>query len=70
MLRYVGEWHSHPDGAAVRPSGYDQQQMNWLADIMDGEGRPGVVAIVGEDHKAKFYVGEDLAKASKETAVR
>ena len=69
MLRYVGEWHSHPDGAAVRPSGYDQQQMNWLGDIMDGEGRPGVVAIVGEDHKAKFYVGGDLAKASKETAV-
>ena len=57
MLQYVGEWHSHPDGATVKPSGYDQRQMSWLGQIMVGEGKPGVVAIVGEDQETNFYVG-------------
>ena len=67
MLRYVGEWHSYPDGAAVRPSGYDRGQMNWLGNIMDREGQPGVVAIVGGDQETNFYVGVDAAKATRET---
>ena len=69
MLQYVGEWHSHPDGATVKPSGYDQRQMSWLGQIMVGEGKPGVVAIVGEDQETNFYVGGDAGKASRETGV-
>lgn len=68
MLQYVGEWHSHPDGATVKPSRYDQRQMSWLGQIMVGGGRPGVVAIVGEGQNTKFYVEGDVAKAMKETA--
>ena len=48
MLHYIGEWHSHPDGSSVSPSRDDLQVLGWLAELMDQDGVPGVLAIVGE----------------------
>jgi integrative and conjugative element protein (TIGR02256 family) len=49
MLRYMGEWHSHPDGALCRPSPDDRQAYEWLSQHMRTEGYPPVMLIVGED---------------------
>ena len=49
MLRYVGEWHSHPDGSDVAPSPDDQKVLAWVGEIMGREGLPGVMAIVGDE---------------------
>jgi hypothetical protein len=49
MVRYVGEWHSHPDGATVAPSGDDQKVFSWLEDSLTADGYPPLMAIVGRD---------------------
>jgi hypothetical protein len=49
MLRYIGEWHSHPDGCAALPSDHD---WGLYADLMEGmsvEGHPPVMLIVGQN---------------------
>jgi proteasome lid subunit RPN8/RPN11 len=48
QLRYVGEWHSHPDGYGCDPSDDDRQVLDWLSENMEAEGLPGVMAIVGQ----------------------
>ena len=48
QLRYVGEWHSHPDGTPTLPSFVDIQQVAWLAGTMSLDGLPGLMLIVGE----------------------
>jgi proteasome lid subunit RPN8/RPN11 len=47
-LRYVGEWHSHPDGCGCQPSAEDRRALAWLAENMAAEGLPGLMAIVGQ----------------------
>lgn len=58
QLAYVGEWHSHPDKCATRPSGDDLQVFGWLTDHMSTDGRPAVMAIVGERGVSSWYLGE------------
>lgn len=58
QLRYVGEWHSHPDRASVRPSGTDLQQVAWLAREMSDEGFPAIMAIAGEGKRFTIIVGD------------
>lgn len=48
-LTYVGEWHSHPDGAAARPSGDDEEVFAYLAEHLDPTGAPYVMAICGAE---------------------
>ena len=48
QLAYVGEWHSHPKGAAANPSLIDQVQLDGLSASLKSEDRPGVMVIVGE----------------------
>ena len=48
-LRYVGEWHSHPDTAAARPSRYDEKVFDHLSGHLDPTGAPYVMAICGKD---------------------
>jgi proteasome lid subunit RPN8/RPN11 len=55
QLRYVGEWHSHPDGYGCEPSRDDRQVLAWLGEHMAAEGLPAVMAIVGRD-KHRFLV--------------
>ncbi len=49
QLHYVGEWHSHPDGAAARPSGEDEQLFSYLGDHIGPGGYPFAMMICGAD---------------------
>lgn len=48
VVRYIGEWHSHPPGVPARPSGDDVFQVAHLALALDAEGVPALSMIVGE----------------------
>jgi hypothetical protein len=55
-LSYVGEWHSHPDGASTRPSHDDQKAFEWLSQHMSQAGLPALMMIVGQQGNA-IYIG-------------
>ena len=55
QVRYIGEWHSHPDGASSMPSPTDVKQVKWLGEELKEEGLPGLIAISGEN--GSFSVG-------------
>ena len=48
-LVYVGEWHSHPDGAQARPSPDDEIVFTHLENHLGPTGSPYVMAICGDD---------------------
>lgn len=48
QLKYVGEWHSHPDRSSVLPSGTDLRQVAWLARELCDEGLPALMVIAGQ----------------------
>lgn len=48
IVRYIGEWHSHPRGHSASPSQDDLVQLIYLAMGMADDGLPGVQLIVGE----------------------
>jgi len=54
MLQYVGEWHSHPDGYGVQPSGDDRAEFEWLAGYMQADGLVPLMLIAGENTQAWF----------------
>lgn len=56
QLKYVGEWHSHPDKASVMPSGTDLRQLVWLSSELHDEGLPAIMAIAGEDGRFSIIV--------------
>lgn len=56
MIRYIGEWHSHPQGSNSNPSQLDKQAFLWLTDKMAKYGLPGLMMIIGEDFN--IYLGE------------
>lgn len=47
QLTYIGEWHTHPEGASADPSPIDRKQLDELAADLASEERPGIMAIVG-----------------------
>jgi integrative and conjugative element protein (TIGR02256 family) len=49
QVTYIGEWHTHPDGAAAKPSPIDRKQLDTLAADLASEERPAVLIIVGAD---------------------
>lgn len=49
IVRYLGEWHSHPAGSSSSPSHNDLIQLSELAIGMDEDGLPGIVMIIGEN---------------------
>ena len=55
QVRYVGEWHSHPDGAGVGMSDDDYELLRQIADEVRFDGQPGVMMIVGSDHAFGFH---------------
>ena len=55
-LSYVGEWHSHPDGHGVEPSGDDKRLLNWIRAGMEEEGETGLMCIVGEGKQLGIYL--------------
>lgn len=56
QLGYVGEWHSHPRGASLTPSGDDEMLFAWLSDHRRFDGLPAVMAIFG-DGRSSWFVG-------------
>jgi proteasome lid subunit RPN8/RPN11 len=60
QLEYVGEWHSHPDNCATRPSPDDLQVFAWLTEHMATAGLPALMAIVGEQSSSSWYIGQML----------
>lgn len=55
-LRYVGEWHSHPEGYRCAPSGKDRKLFRWLADHMSMDGLPPLMLIVAGDDAHAWFV--------------
>ena len=55
QARYIGEWHSHPEGTSSMPSPTDVKQVKWLGQELKEEGLPGLIAISAED--GGFSVG-------------
>lgn len=47
-LCYVGEWHSHPDGTAARPSADDEVVFGHLKAHLEPTGTPYLMAICGK----------------------
>jgi len=58
MLEYIGEWHSHPRGARTAASCDDLKVFAWLAELMQADGLPAVMMIVGDPGRTSCYVGE------------
>ena len=58
MIEYVGEWHSHPRGAATAASHDDLEVFAWLTSLMEGDGLPAVMMIVGDPGRTSCFVGE------------
>lgn len=48
IVRYIGEWHSHPPGCSATPSIDDLAQLTYLALGMAEDGLPAVSLIVAE----------------------
>jgi hypothetical protein len=61
MLRYLGEWHSHPDATRCEPSSDDQKAYGWLAEHMIVEGYPPVMLIAGERGDICCTIGDQNA---------
>lgn len=61
QLRYVGEWHSHPDRTSVRPSTTDLSQLVWLHSELQNEGVPAVMAIAGQNGRFSFLMTQDAS---------
>ena len=55
QVSYVGEWHSHPDGAGVGRSDDDSEMLRQIAEEVRADGWPGVMMIVGPDESFSFF---------------
>ena len=62
QLRYVGEWHSHPDQASPMPSETDMEQLEWLGQELEMEGLPGLMAVVAQE--GGFTIGVNASRAT------
>ncbi len=57
MLEYIGEWHSHPKGFSTAPSNDDLQVFAWLTELMNVDGLPALMMIVGDGGHSSCYIG-------------
>ncbi len=68
QVEYVGEWHSHPQGAEPSPSETDISQLVWLGTERMVEDLPAIMMIIGDDgrHTINIVIAEHtLADAVK-----
>ncbi len=54
-VSYIGEWHSHPDGASLNRSADDDYLFGWLERHMHSIGRPPLMLIAGDQNKFQIY---------------
>jgi len=55
LLRYAGEWHTHPSGYGPEPSQHDREAFGWLGAWIEMDDRPAIMLIAGET--PAWYVG-------------
>jgi hypothetical protein len=56
-VSYLGEWHSHPNGASLRLSDDDKRQLIRLCDILQLESRPALSVVLGSE-RGEFYLAD------------
>lgn len=66
-LGYVGEWHSHPDGAECSPSRDDRAFLAWLTGHMFRDGYPALMGIVCEAGEINWQLGSVESIADLQT---
>jgi hypothetical protein len=49
QLRYIGEWHSHPDGSVAQPSSDDENVFSELEKVFDRASEPYTMAILSQN---------------------
>lgn len=54
-VSYIGEWHSHPDGASLNRSADDDHLFEWIKNHMQPIGRPPLMLIAGGQGNFKVY---------------
>ena len=64
-LAYIGEWHSHPDNCACKPSLEDIKAGAWLAEQTRPTSLPGLMFIAGEAKQTCWML---CSKTSEEGA--
>ena len=57
-LDYVGEWHSHPEKCAIKPSKDDEVLFSWLSKHMRLMSRPPLMLIAGDNDAFNLLVEE------------
>jgi hypothetical protein len=58
-LVYVGEWHSHPEGCSVSPSGRDWNAIEICSLFMQAEGIPCFMLIAGDGEALGIAINID-----------
>jgi integrative and conjugative element protein (TIGR02256 family) len=61
QIRYIGEWHSHPEGMSSAPSKTDLAQILKLKHAMEIEGLPAISVIVAEKSVSVLIGGPEGA---------
>ena len=59
QVGYLGEWHSHPDGAGVGMSGHDYELLRQITEEVRADGQPGVMMIIGPNLAYRFHALND-----------
>ena len=62
VVGYLGEWHSHPDGAACNSSHRDEAFLAWLTQYMSLDGMPALMAIVCESGVLSWQLATGTGK--------
>ena len=61
QVRYVGEWHSHPQGTNGHPSPRDIRQIDWLAAVMEMDSAPALM-VIGTEEGIEVVFAEEGTK--------
>jgi hypothetical protein len=67
MLEYVGEWHSHPEGASTAPSQDDLKVLAWIKSRLETDGLPGVMMIMGPQGQSSWHLTNIQVSSSETT---
>ena len=66
VVGYLGEWHSHPEGAACKPSRRDEAFLVWLTRHMSLDGMPALMAIVCAGDAVSWQVASSTPAGDEE----
>ena len=60
QVKYIGEWHSHPDNYPSSPSAADLRTFDWLRNIMEQDSLPSIMMIIGENKSMSIIGAEPI----------